>query len=65
MVDRKQLHQVAEHYRHLKRYKAKLSRWGYSLGVRIPKELVQRYRLTEDNTVTIVPEKGGMKIVAK
>ncbi len=45
IVDMKQLHKVAERYREIKMYHAKLSKWGLSLGVRIPKELVKQYKL--------------------
>ncbi len=38
-----QLHNVAEKYREMKRYRAKLSQWGKSIGLRIPKELAERY----------------------
>ncbi|HLC71796.1 MAG TPA: hypothetical protein VJI32_07330, partial [Candidatus Nanoarchaeia archaeon] len=34
MVDRTQLHQVAEKYRVLRNYHVKLSQWGLSLGMR-------------------------------
>ena len=64
IVDMKQLHNVAEKYRTLKRYHVKLSKWGLSLGVRIPKELVDKYKLRDDGEVTIIPEKDGMKIVS-
>ena len=58
-----QLHKVAEGYRAIKRFNARLSRWGLSLGLRIPKELVKKYRLRSDKNVTIIPEKGSIKII--
>ena len=58
-----QLHEVAEQYRTLKRYNVKLSKWGLSLGIRIPKELVKRYDLKNDGEVSIIPEKKGIKIL--
>ncbi len=64
IVDMKQLHSVAEKYRAMKRYSAKLSKWGLSLGVRIPKELVRKYNFKQEEEVIMVPEKGGIKIVA-
>lgn len=63
IVDMKQLHSVAEKYRAMKRYSAKLSKWGLSLGLRIPKELVRKYNLKQEEEVIIVPEKEGIKIV--
>jgi antitoxin component of MazEF toxin-antitoxin module len=62
-VDMQQLHAVAEKYRIIKTYQARLSKWGMSLGVRIPQELVKRYKLHEKSDVAIIPEKGGIRIV--
>jgi hypothetical protein len=62
-LDMKQLHEVAEIYRERKRNIAKLSRWGVSLGVRIPKELVERYKLKEKTEVTLIPEEGSIRII--
>jgi antitoxin component of MazEF toxin-antitoxin module len=59
----KQLHEVAEIYRERKRNIATLSKWGVSLGVRIPKELVQRYNLKEKTEVTLIPEEGSIRII--
>ncbi len=64
-VDLKQLHNVAESYRILRKYHVKLSRWGLSLGLRIPKELVEKYKLKDDAEVAIIPEKDGIKIVSQ
>ena len=63
IVDMKQLHNVAEKYRIMKRYRAKLSKWGLSLGVRIPRELVSKYRFNNKDEVSIIPEKEGILIV--
>jgi hypothetical protein len=63
IVDMKQLHNVAQKYREMKRFSAKISKWGLSLGVRIPKELVKRYNFKDNEEVTILPEKEGIKIV--
>ena len=62
-MDINQLHSVAEVFRERKRNTAKLSRWGVSLGVRIPKELVQRYNLKEKEEVTFIPEENGLRII--
>ncbi len=58
-----QLHNVAGKYRAMKKFHAKLTKWGLSLGLRIPKELVDKYKLTAEEEVTILPEKGGIKII--
>ncbi len=63
ILDMKQLHELAELYRKRKQNIAKLSTWGSSLGLRIPKELVQKYKLKPNNEVTFVPEEGSIKIL--
>jgi DNA-directed RNA polymerase subunit RPC12/RpoP len=63
ILDMKQLHAVAQEYREMKRFNAKLSKWGMSLGVRIPKELVKKYKLKGNSNVIIIPEKEGIRII--
>lgn len=63
ILDMKQLHNVAEKYRQLKRYHAKLSKWGQSLGLRIPKELTKKYKFKLHKEVTIIPEDEGIKVI--
>lgn len=63
IVDMKQLHDVAEKYREMKRFHVKLSKWGMSLGLRIPKELTLKYGFTENKEVTIIPEERGIRII--
>lgn len=63
IVDMKQLHKVAQKYRFMKRYHAKLSKWGLSLGLRIPKELIKKYHFEKNEDVTIIPEKKGIVII--
>ncbi len=63
IVDMKQLHNVAEKYRTIKKYNVRISRWGLSIGIRIPKELVKRYNLKENKEVSIIPEKEGIKVI--
>ena len=64
IVDMQQLHAVAQSYREMKNYKAKISKWGESLAMRIPKELVKKYGLKQNEDVLLVPEKNAIKIVA-
>ena len=45
----------------MKRYNVKLSKWGLSTGVRIPRELVNKYNF--DKEVLIIPEKKGILII--
>lgn len=63
ILNMKQLHNVAEKYRKMKMYHAKLSKWGLSLGVRIPKELVKKYHLKDNEEITLIPETEGIKII--
>ena len=61
IVDMKQLHDVAQKYRELKKYRIKLTRWGRSTGIRIPQELIKKYKLKDE--VIILPEEKGLRIV--
>jgi len=63
IVDMKQLHNVAEKYREMKKYHVKLSRWGLSIGLRIPKELIKKYNFKNEEEVILIPEDKGIKIV--
>lgn len=63
ILNMSQLHTVAGKYREMKRFHAKISKWGMSLGLRIPKELVQRYNFKDEEEVTMIPEKEGIKII--
>lgn len=50
-------------YRDMKKYQAKVSRWGTSLGIRIPQELVDHYHIHQEENVTIIPEEKGLRII--
>ena len=63
ILNLKQLHAVADKYRKIKHYRAKLSKWGNSLGLRIPKEISEKYNLTDENDVILIQEKDGIKII--
>jgi len=63
ILDMNQLHNIAEKYRAMKRFNVKISKWGMSLGLRIPKELVKKYNLKDDEEVAIIPEEKGMRII--
>ena len=63
IVNMQQLHDVAQKYREMKKFNAKISKWGMSLGLRIPKELVKKYHFKDNEEVTIIPEDKGMKII--
>lgn len=59
----KQLHDIAFKYRFLKKYHVKLTKWGLSLGMRIPKEVVQRYHLKDNAELILIPEEEGLRLV--
>mgnify|MGYP001559867856 CR=1 FL=1 len=63
ILDMEQLHNVAEKYGELRRYHAKMSKWGKSLGLRIPKALVNKYKFRDEEEVTIIPEDKGIRII--
>ena len=63
ILNMSQLHNVAEKYREMKRFHAKISKWGMSLGLRIPKELALKYNFKNNGEVTMIPEKEGIKII--
>lgn len=62
-LDMDQLHEVAEKYRQMKKYKAKVSQWGDSIAIRIPKELAIEYKLKPNQNVNLIPENKAIRIV--
>lgn len=64
IVNMEQLHEVAEKYREMKKYRVKLSMWGKSRALRIPKELTKAYGLQKVSEVSLVPDKKSIRIVA-
>jgi len=65
IVNLKQLHEVAQKYREMKKYSVKISKWGDSLAMRIPKELVKEYDLKNEKQITLIPEKRSIKIITQ
>ena len=63
IVDMKQLHKVTQRYREMKKFHTKISKWGRSSGLRIPKELVEKYNFENNEEVTLIPEDKGIRIV--
>jgi hypothetical protein len=59
-LDMEQLHEAAEKYRALKKYRVKLTKWGVSRGIRIPKELLKKYKFS--NEVNLIPEEDGIRM---
>lgn len=62
-LDMGQLHEVAERERAMRRYHAKLSRWGASIAIRIPKALLKKYKLKAGKEVVLIPEEGAIRVV--
>lgn len=44
--------------------KCKISKWGNSYAIRVPKEIIEEYNLVEDSTLTI-QKKAGEIILKK
>lgn len=65
VLDMGQLHEVAEKYREMKRHSVTVSKWGQSLAIRIPKELVKKYHLKANKHVNLLPEKNAIKIISQ
>ena|SRR3989338_8827222 len=63
ILNMEQLHKVAEKFRLMKRYNAKLTKWGESIGLRIPKVIAEKYNFKSDEEVLIIPEEKGIKII--
>ena len=47
----------------MKKYHVKLSKWGLSIGLRIPKEIAKKYHFKDNEEVAIIPEDRGIRIV--
>ena len=59
-----QLGRLATEYRKLRRTKPSMfAQWGNSLAIRIPKEIVEEYKLKPGRQARITKEKGAIKIV--
>lgn len=63
ILDMKQLHAIAEKYRKIKHYNVRITKWGVSIGIRIPKELVQKYHLTKRKEITMIPQEKAIKLI--
>lgn len=64
VLDMDQLHEAAEQYRKLRIAKrAKVSKWGTALAVRIPKEIAVAQKIKPGATVRIEEQKIGFKVI--
>ncbi|MBW3022782.1 AbrB/MazE/SpoVT family DNA-binding domain-containing protein [Candidatus Woesearchaeota archaeon] len=58
-----EIHEISQKYKKIKQYSAKITKWGLSLGLRIPAELVKKYNLKNKEELIIIPEEGGFRVV--
>jgi len=64
IMDMKQLKVLASKYRKLRKAKeVTFAKWGNSIAVRIPSEIVQEYKITSGKQGIITKEKEGIKII--
>ncbi|MBI4453537.1 hypothetical protein HY636_02740 [Candidatus Woesearchaeota archaeon] len=63
IIKAEKLHAAPQKHRLMKRYNAKISKWGKGLGIKIPNELVKKYKLKDNELVTVISEKEGIKII--
>ncbi len=64
LLDMKQLGRLAKEYRKLRKAKEiQFSKWGNSIAVRIPKEIVDEYRIKPGREGLITKDKEGIKII--
>ena len=65
-LDMGQLHEVAEKERALRRAeKAKFSKWGDSVALRIPKALAKAFHIAPGKTALLIKEKNAIKLVVE
>lgn len=64
VLDMDQLHEAAEQYRAMAKAKrAKVSKWGTALAVRIPKEIATAQKIKPGVIVRIEEEKIGFRVI--
>jgi len=59
----KELHELSNKYQKMRKYTAKTTKWGLSLGLRIPLQLVKRYNIKNKEELTIIPEEKGFRVL--
>ena len=64
IMDMQQLKRLAAKYRKLRKAKEiTFAKWGNSIAVRIPHEIVSEYKITSGKQGIIMKEKEGIKII--
>lgn len=63
IVDMEQLHQLAKEYKKLRKAKQTgFAKWGNSIAIRIPDEMVKELKIKPGTKAQITREKGILKI---
>jgi DNA-directed RNA polymerase subunit RPC12/RpoP len=64
ILDMQQLKVLANKYKRLRKAKEiTFSKWGNSIAVRIPNDIVKNYKIKSGKHGTIIKEKEGIKII--
>jgi len=64
IMNMKQLHSLAQKYRKLRQAKEiKFSKWGNSIAVRIPSEIVEEYHIKSGKQGILTKDKDGIRII--
>lgn len=64
IVDMKQLESLAEKYRKLRKAKdVTFAKWGNSIAVRIPRDIVEEYGIKSGRQAILTKDKKGIKII--
>ena len=59
----KQLDNLAEKYRNMKKYQTKVAKWGLSSAIRIPKDMLKKYNLKNSDNICLIEDEKCIKIV--
>ncbi len=63
IMDMEQLKALSKEYRRLRKAKEiTFAKWGNSIAVRIPKDIVQELHITSGKHAVLIKEKDGIKI---
>lgn len=64
LMNMKQLKSLANKYRQLRKAKEiTFAKWGNSIAVRIPNEIVEEYKITSGKQGILIKNKEGIKII--
>jgi 4-hydroxy-3-methylbut-2-en-1-yl diphosphate synthase IspG/GcpE len=64
VLDMQQLKEIVEKEKKLRKTpRAKISAWGKTLAIRIPKVIVEKQKIRPGEIATFLPEKSGFKVI--